>query len=85
VVIHAREESWVEITADGKAIPSELLTAGSERTVRGQKEIVVKAGNAGGIDFRFNGKKLDTGGQYGEVKTAVFGPKGMLANAPAPP
>lgn len=85
VVVHAREESWVEITADGKAIPSELLPAGSERTVRGQREIVVKAGNAGGVDFRFNGKKLDTGGQYGEVKTLVFGPGGMLANAPASP
>jgi cytoskeleton protein RodZ len=85
VVIHAREESWVEITADGKAVPSELLSAGSERTVRGQKEILVKAGNAGGVDFRFNGKKLDTGGQYGEVKTVVFGPSGMLANAPASP
>jgi cytoskeleton protein RodZ len=85
VVIHAREESWVEITADGKAIPSELLPPGSERTVRGQKEIAVKAGNAGGVDFRFNGKKLDTGGQYGEVKTVVFGPGGMLANGPASP
>ena len=85
VAIQAREESWVEITADGKAVPSELLPAGSERTVRGQKEIVVKAGNAGGVDFRFNGKKLDTGGQYGEVKTLVFGPRGMLASAPAVP
>ena len=33
---------------------------GTERVIRGRKEIIVKAGNAGGIDFRFNGKKLDT-------------------------
>jgi cytoskeleton protein RodZ len=85
VVIQVREESWVEITADGKAVPSELMVAGSERTVRGQKEIVVKAGNAGGIDFRFNGKKVDSSAQYGEVKTVFFGPGGMLPNAPAPP
>ena len=85
VVIRAREESWVSITADGKAISSELLPAGSERTVRGRKEITVKAGNAGGVDFRFNGQKLDIGGESGEVKVGTFGPRGILPNAPAPP
>jgi cytoskeleton protein RodZ len=85
VVIRAREESWVSITADDKAISSELLPAGSERTVRGRKEITVKAGNAGGVDFRFNGQKLDIGGESGEVKMVTFGPRGILPNAPAPP
>jgi cytoskeletal protein RodZ len=85
VVLHAREESWVSITADGKTVPSEVLAAGDERTVRGRKEISVKTGNSGGIDFRFNGKKLDTGGTSGEVKTVTFGPGGMLPSAPAPP
>ena len=85
VVIQAREESWISITADGRAISSELLSAGSERTVRGHKEIIVKAGNAGGVDIRFNGQKLDVGGEFGEVKTVTFGPRGILPNAPAPP
>jgi hypothetical protein len=85
VVLHAREQSWVSITADGKTVPSEVLAAGDERTVRGRKEISVKTGNSGGIDFRFNGKKLDTGGTSGEVKTVTFGPGGMLPSAPAPP
>jgi cytoskeleton protein RodZ len=85
VVIQAREESWISITADGRAISSELLSAGSERTVRGRKEIMVKAGNAGGVDFRFNGQKLDIGGESGEVKTVTFAPHGIVPNAPAPP
>jgi cytoskeleton protein RodZ len=85
VVIEAREESWITIIADGKAGPSELLAAGEQRVIRGRKEIVVKAGNAGGVDFRFNGKKLDTGGEYGEVKTITFGPQGIMPNAPVPP
>jgi cytoskeleton protein RodZ len=85
VVIQAREESWISITADGKAISSELLSAGGERTVHGRKEIIVKAGNAGGVDFRFNGQKLAIGGESGEVKTVTFGPQGILPNAPAPP
>jgi len=45
----------------------------------------VKAGNAGALDFRFNGKKLDTGGQLGQVKTVTFGPDGMVPTAPAAP
>jgi cytoskeleton protein RodZ len=85
VVIQAREESWISITYDGRAISSELMPAGAERTVRGHKEITVKAGNAGGVDFRFNGQKLDVGGESGEVKTVTFGPHGIVPNAPAPP
>jgi len=85
VVIQAREESWTTITADGKTISSELLPAGSEREIRGRKEIIVRTGNAGAVDFRFNGKKVDTGGDYGEVKTVTFGPHGILPSAPAPP
>jgi len=85
IVIQAREQSWLSITADGKASPSELLIAGSERTVHAQKEVVIRAGNAGGIDFRFNGKKLDTGAKYGEVKILTFAPGGLVSSVPPPP
>jgi cytoskeleton protein RodZ len=85
VVIQAREESWTTITADGKTISSELLPAGTERVVRGRKEITVRTGNAGAVDFRFNEKKVDIGGDYGEVKIVTFGPRGILPNAPPPP
>ena len=85
IVIQAREESWTTITADGKTVSSELLPAGSERVVRGRKEITVRTGNTGGVDFRFNGKKVDTGGDYGEVRTVTFGPRGILPNRPQPP
>ena len=82
VVIQAREDSWISITADGEALSSELLSAGSERTVRGRKAVVIKAGNAGGVDFQFNGKKVDLQADYGEVKTITFGPAGMSQSAP---
>ncbi len=85
LVIQTREESWISVTADGTAVASELLPAGSERSIHGRKQIVVRAGNAGGVDFHLNGKKLDTGGEYGEVKTVTFGAQGILPNAPTPP
>lgn len=84
VVVQAREDCWISITADGKTLSSELLATGAERTLRGRKEIVVKAGNAGGVDFQFNGKKVDLQADYGEVRTVTFGPGGMSRNAPPP-
>ncbi|MGA2964814.1 MAG: RodZ domain-containing protein [Terriglobales bacterium] len=84
IVIHASQEAWVSIAADGKAISRETLQAGNERAFRGQKEIVVKTGNAGGLDFLLNGKKIDAGGTSGEVRTVTFGPQGILPNAPEP-
>jgi len=77
LVIQAKEESWITITSDGKTVSSELLPAGGERTVHGRQQITVKAGNAGGIEFQFNGKKIEAVGQTGEVKTITFGPQGI--------
>jgi cytoskeleton protein RodZ len=78
LVIQARKESWITITADGKPLASELMTAGTERTVHGSKQVVVKAGNAGAIEFQFNGQKVPAAGEYGEVKTVTFGPGGII-------
>jgi cytoskeleton protein RodZ len=85
VAIQAREESWVSITADRKTISSELLDTGSERLVHAKKEVIVKIGNAGGVDLKFNGQKLATVGEFGEVKTITFGPSGIVPTASAPP
>lgn len=82
VIIRAREESWTSIVADGKPVPSPMLAPGGKLTIQGQKEIVVKVGNAGGVNFHFNGKKVETGGASGEVKTVTFGPQGLVPNAP---
>jgi cytoskeleton protein RodZ len=84
VVIHAREESWISITTDGKGLPSEILPAGTERSIQGRKEVIVKVGNAGGVDLRFNGQKVGTRGEFGEVKTVTFGPQGIVPSAPEP-
>lgn len=82
--IAAREESWISIAADGQGPASELLPAGSQRTVHARKDVVVRAGNSGALDFQLNGKPLAVGGDYGEVKTVTIGPAGLLPNAPVP-
>ena len=85
VVIQAREDSWVFLTSDGKTLLSDMLIAGTQRSVRARKEVLVRAGNSGAVDFFFNGKKLPAQGDYGEVKTLTFGATGLVPNRPAPP
>ena len=84
VVILAREDSWVTVTADGKIVLGETLVEGNQRAIHGRKEVVVRAGNTGGLDFVFNGKKLPSQGSYGEVKTVTFGSGGLQPNTPQP-
>ena len=59
VVIQAREESWTTITADGKTSRPNFCPPAASAWSRGRKEITVRTGNAGGVDFRFNEKKVE--------------------------
>lgn len=70
--INLREDSWISITADGHESTRGTLTAPAERSVQARKEIIVKVGNAGAVDFEFNRKKIPTQGVNGEVQTIVF-------------
>lgn len=75
--IKIEDDSWVAVTADGKEVSRGTFTAPTERTVEASKTIIVKAGNIGGLDFEFNGKKLPPQGDYDEVKTLVFDANGV--------
>ena len=77
VVILAQEDSWISIAADGKTIFEGTLVAENQRAVHAQKEVAIKAGNTGALDFVFNGKKLASQGDYGEVKILTFGSSGL--------
>ena len=82
VLIQLREDSWISITSDGKILASYTANAGTQHVVHGRQLITIKAGNAGGVDFSFNGRKLGPQGENGQVKTVSFGPQGLQ---PSPP
>jgi cytoskeleton protein RodZ len=84
VVIKAREDSWLSISVDGEIVTKALLTASAQKSVRAEKEVVVKAGNIGALDFEFNGQKLPSQGDYGEVKTLTFDVHGLQASVRQP-
>lgn len=82
VLIKVREDSWVTITADGKQIMQDTLVAPAEKFVEAQKEIVIKAGNVGALDFIFNGRRLPSQGDYGEVRALTFDANGLRPPTP---
>lgn len=77
VLIKAREDSWVAITADGKQIVQETLAAPAEQSIEAREQIVIKTGNVGALEISFNGKKLAPQGGYNQVKTLTFDPNGL--------
>jgi cytoskeleton protein RodZ len=85
VVIKAREDSWVSITADGKQLSEQILVAPAEKSVEARNEIVIKAGSIGALEFSFNGKRLPAQGDYEEVKTLTFDANGLHPQAPKVP
>ncbi len=75
VLIRAKEDSWVSITADGKPFSEGMLNADTVEQVRANREIVLKTGNARAMEISHNGKPVALG--EGEVTTVIFTPQGV--------
>jgi cytoskeleton protein RodZ len=81
VIIRAREDSWIQITADGKEILEETILGETQRMVDARNELIIKAGNVGGLEFWFNGQKLPAQGDQDQVKTLTFDSTGLVTTA----
>ncbi|HEY6352412.1 MAG TPA: RodZ domain-containing protein [Candidatus Angelobacter sp.] len=77
VVIRAKQNSWVSIVADGQVLWEGMLNANTERTIQAGKELVLKTGNAAGIEVSYNGKPLGALGKEKEVRTITFNAAGL--------
>ncbi|HET9183895.1 MAG TPA: RodZ domain-containing protein [Candidatus Angelobacter sp.] len=76
VIIKAKEDAWISVMADGRRVSHGILKADRERFVRAARQVIVKTGNAGGIDVYFNGKPLGAIGNESEARTLMFTPAG---------
>lgn len=71
VKMNVNDDSWVEVGVDGKSVFEGTLPKGTQRTWRG-KQVVVKAGNAGGVALSYNNAPFKPMGASGEVQSATF-------------
>ena len=77
VVIKAKKDSWISIVADGRTLWEGTLNASNERSIKAGKELVLKTGNAAGIEVSYNGKPLGILGKEKEVRTITFNTAGL--------
>lgn len=69
-----KAESWIRVMVDGKKEFEGVLPEGTQRTWVAQQELIVKAGNAGGVVVAFNEGEAKQLGAPGEVEEVTFKP-----------
>ena len=77
LLVRAKEDTWLSITVDGRAVMEGTLVAAESREVRAKKSVVLKLGNAAGVEVSHNGTAVPPLGRANEVKTIVFTPEGL--------
>lgn len=78
VSVKAKEDSWVSIVADGKSVMQRVLGADKHKKVKAGKVLVLRTGNAGGIEVSFNGRSLGAIGNENEPRTLTFKSNGLV-------
>jgi uncharacterized protein DUF4115 len=73
VELLASEPSWVSVRAsDGTTLLSGLIEPGKSQSVDIRQSAILRAGNAGGLTIRANGKSLGPLGPHGAVRDVEF-------------
>jgi len=85
VAITAEEPVWVLARADGKYAFSGTLEAQQTRTVDAVTSVLIRLGNAGGVNITLNGKPIGPVGPKGQVRTVQFTPGGFQIVPAKPP
>jgi len=87
VELKAAELTWIWLQADGKYVYSGTLDPNQSRTVDANGTILLRTGNAGGLEVTLNGKPVGSLGPKGQVRNVQFTSGGfqILAPPPKPP
>ena len=75
VVINAvRAKSWLFVSdASGRTLFSGQVSRGAVKVFSSDSQLNLKVGNAGGVDLKVNGKKVEAIGVDGEVVSVSYG------------
>ncbi|MGB7892554.1 MAG: RodZ domain-containing protein [Microcoleus sp.] len=77
-----KAESWMQVEVDGKTEFEGTLPTGTVRTWGAQKQLVVVAGNAGGVMVAVNNGQAEQLGDPGVAKEVVFKASELKPSAP---
>jgi cytoskeletal protein RodZ len=71
MTMNVTQDCWVEIRIDGQLVLSRVLTRGESHTFEADGEIVLSAGNAGGLSFSAQNSESLPFGDAGEVRRNI--------------
>jgi cytoskeleton protein RodZ len=72
VTIIARDECWIDVSVDGGGTKGIMLTKGKRFVGNFNESLLVRLGNAGGVEVRYDDKEYPLQAGHGEVKTLKF-------------
>lgn len=72
VVIIANSETWVQISKDRDNIVSRVLAKGDKYYVPEEEGLLLRTGNAGGLDIYVDGEKIAPIGPKGSIRSGVL-------------
>ena len=72
VGINLQERCWLKVMVDGKVAFEGTLAKGTQRQWTGDREVTIKAGNAGGVVISFNNEQKQVLGAPGEVEEITY-------------
>lgn len=76
--LKTKSDSWVSVKADGKLLLEGILQASTIRSFKAEKELVVKLGNASGVEVSYNGKNLPAFPNDAKTRTLTFSADGLI-------
>ena len=72
VGINLQERCWLKVMVDGKVAFEGTLAKGTQRSWTGDREVTIKAGNAGGVAISFNNQQQKVLGAPGQVEEITY-------------
>lgn len=72
VGINLQERCWLKVMVDGKPAFEGILPKGTQRQWTGDRQVTIRAGNAGGVVISFNNEQQKILGAPGEVEEITY-------------
>ena len=82
--LSATEPTWITITSDGKTVFTGVLEAKESKSLSGKQKVMIKVGNAAGLEVKWNGKAVGRLGESKQVRTILFTDKNYEIMQPPP-
>lgn len=73
--VKLEDSSWLKVVVDGQPKFEGVLPKGTQKTWQAQKQLRIRAGNAGVVSLSVNEKPPQRLGRLGEVKEVILPPK----------